>query len=221
MNMQYRKGQIVGYVEASDRLAVPAAPDSWHVLQVMPGRDAKVIKAFAERCISGWSPIVVHFVQRGNGQQARRPHLGRRIEKAFLPGLIFLPDFELGRLGEIRSIPDVDNLLNFGELRSWLNATEMQLLRDIVKIENLLPSRRRWALAQLFLKYGFISVAQAEDETKLRVGRQIRVADGVFSGLRGLIERIDSNGRLSAYVGDGKHGVKVSGLTEAQIELID
>ncbi|MHC2241070.1 hypothetical protein [Bradyrhizobium elkanii] len=47
MNMQYRKGQIVGYVEASGRLSVPAMPESWRVLQVMPGRDAKVIKAFA------------------------------------------------------------------------------------------------------------------------------------------------------------------------------
>ncbi|UGY16900.1 hypothetical protein HAP48_0005190 [Bradyrhizobium septentrionale] len=63
---------------------------------------------------------------------------------AGLPQL--LDGFELGRLAEIRSIPDVDNLLEFGELRSWLNATEMQLLRDIVKIENMLPSRRRWAL---------------------------------------------------------------------------
>ncbi|MGY4259741.1 transcriptional antiterminator NusG [Bradyrhizobium sp. USDA 4516] len=220
MNMQYRKGQIVGYVEASGRLSVPATPESWRVLQVMPGRDAKVIKAFGERCISGWSPTVVHFVERGSGQPARRPHLGRRIEKPFLPGLIFLPDFELGRLGEIRSIPDVDNLLEFGELRSWLNPTEMQLLRDIVKIENMLPSRRRWALAQLFLRYGFISVAEVKDQTEMRVGREIRVAEGLFSGFRALIERIDSKGRLSVLVSDGKHGVKVSGLTEAQIELI-
>lgn len=221
MNMHYEKGQFVGYVGIRQHQAVPATPETWRVLQVAPGRDAKVIKAFAERCISGWSPTVVSAVRRGNGQPARRPHLGRLISKPFLPGLIFLPDFELQRLGEIRSIPDVDNLLEFGKLRSWLNATEMQLLRDIVAIENMLPSRRKWALVQLYLKYGFISVAEAEDETKLKIGRRIRVADGLFSGLMALIERIDSNGRLSVYVEDGKHGVKVSGLTEAQIELID
>lgn len=221
MSMQYFKGQFVGYVPTRDLEAVPASPQSWRVLQVNPGRDAKVIKAFGERCISGWSPIVVHFVQRGSGAPARKPHLGRRVEKPFLPGLIFLPDFELDRLCEIRSIPDVDNLIDFGTVRSWLNPTEMRLIRDIVVIENMLPSRRRWALAQLFLKYGFITAAAAEDDTKLRVGRQVRVADGLFSGFRALIERVDSNGRLSVYVENGKRGVKVSGLTETQIELID
>ncbi|MGL3208705.1 transcription termination/antitermination protein NusG [Bradyrhizobium sp. BR 1433] len=221
MNMDYEVGQFVGYVTIREQQAVPAAPAAWHVLQVAPGRDAKVIKAFGERCISGWSPTVAHAVSRGTGQPARKPHLGRLIVKPFLPGLIFLPDFEMDRLGEIRSIPDVDDLLEFGELRSWLNAEEMRLLRDIVAIENMLPSRRKWALVQLYLKYGWISAKDAEDETKLKVGRRIRIADGLFSGLRALIERIDSNGRLSVYVEDGKRGVKVSGLTETQIELID
>lgn len=218
--MIYKIGDFVGYVPIEEALCVPAAPQTWRVLQVMPGRDAKVMKAFGERCISGWSPIITHFVQRGSGAPARRPHLGRRIEKPFLPGLIFLPDFELQRLGEIRSIPDVDNLLDFGKLRSWLNVTEMQLIRDIVVIENMLPSRRKWALAQLLLKYGFITAKAAEVEPDLRVGREVRVSDGLFSGFRALIERIDSSGRLSVYVDDGKRGVKVSGLTETQIELI-
>lgn len=224
MNMVYVKGQFVGYVTGMERRqAVPTAPQSWRVLQVNPGRDAKVMKAFADRYISAWSPTVVHFVQRGVGGPARKPHLGRRVEKPFLPGLIFLPDFELDRLGEIRSIPDVDNLLEFGGLRSWLNPTEMQFMREIVVIENMLPSRRKWALAQLLLKWGFIDArmaAAAEDDTSVKVGRHVRVADGVFAGLRALIERVDSRGRLSVYVEDGKRGVRVSGLTEAQIELI-
>ncbi|MCD9294943.1 hypothetical protein LUI11_15375 [Bradyrhizobium diazoefficiens] len=219
--MVYKIGDFVEYVTTKEHQAVPAIPQSWRVLQVMPGRDAKVIKAFGERCISGWSPTVVHFIQRGTSSHARKPHLGRRIEKPFLPGLIFLPEFELDRLGEIRSIPDVDNLLEFGKLRSWLNATEMQLIRDIVAIENMLPSRRKWALAQLYLKYSFVGAKKVEDEATIRVGRHVRVADGLFTGFRALIERIDSSGRLSVYVENGKRGVKVNGLTETQIELID
>lgn len=219
--MVYKIGDFVEYVATTDRQAVPAMPQSWRVLQVMPGRDAKVIKAFGERCISGWSPTVVHFLQRGTGAPARKPHLGRRIERPFLPGLIFLPDFELEWLGEIRSIPDVEGLLEFGKLRSWLNPTEMQLIRDIVAIENMLPSRRKWALAQLYLKYGFLGANRVQEEAAIRVGRHVRVADGLFVGFRALIERIDSSGRLSVYVEDGKRGVKVSGLTETQIELID
>lgn len=225
MNMQYTKGQIVGYVAIDCECpSVPVVPDRWRVLCVFPGREAKVVKAMGERGISGWSPTVVHFVRRDNGSPARKPHLGRRIEKPFLPGLIFLPEFELLRLAEIRSIPDVDNLLELGGLRSWLNPTEMRLIRDIVAIENMLPSRRKWALAQLFLKYGFISarvVEAMEEEGKLKAGRSVRVAEGLFSGFRALVERVDSKGRLSVYVDDGKRGVRLSGLTETQIELID
>jgi transcriptional antiterminator NusG len=219
--MAYQIGDFVEYVTASDQPSVPAMPHSWRLLQVMPGRDAKVMKAFRERCISGWSATVVSYVKRGTGDLARKPHLGRRVEKPFLPGLIFLPDFELDRLGEIRSIPDVDNLLDFGKLRSWLYPSEMQFVREIVVIENMLPSRRKSALMQLLVRYGFVTEAAAKEETKLTVGREIRVADGLFSGFVALIERIDSSGRLSVYVKDGKRGVKVNGLTETQIELID
>ncbi|MEY9703733.1 transcriptional antiterminator NusG [Bradyrhizobium diazoefficiens] len=221
MNMHYEIGQFVGYVTASELQSVPAVPRTWSILQVMPGRDAKVMKAFRERCISGWSPTIVSFIKRGTRDLARKPHLGRRVEKPFLPGLIFLPEFELRRMGEIRSIPDVDNLLDFGKLRSWLYPSEMQFVREIVAIESMLPSRRKPALMQLFVKYGFVTEAVAEEETSLKVGREVRVADGLFSGFLALIERIDSSGRLSVYVKDGKRGVKVNGLTETQIELID
>ncbi|MET4091273.1 hypothetical protein [Bradyrhizobium sp. S3.5.5] len=172
----------------------------------------------AARRIVGWRDS---FVSRGTRALARRPHLGRRVEKPFLPGLIFLPEFEVRRFNEIRSIPDVDSLVDFGKLRSWLYPSEMQFVREIVVVENLLPSRRKAALLQRFVRYGFVEAEVAEEEVNLKVGREIRVADGLFSGFVALIERIDSSGRLSLYVRDGKRGVKVTGLTETQIELID
>ncbi|GIQ73208.1 transcription termination/antitermination protein NusG [Bradyrhizobium sp. RD5-C2] len=201
MNMQYRKGQIVGYVSVSDEFgAVPAAPASWHLLRVAPGRDARVMRTFDDRGVSGWSLTVTSVVNRASGRDARRPHLGRKVVRPFLPGLIFLPDFELRRIDQIRAIDDVDNLLQIGTLRCWLKPEEMQLMRDIAACEGLPPSQRKQA--------------------RLVINQRIAIVDGLFAGFRALIERIDSNGRLTVYVEDGKRGVKVSGLTETQIELI-
>ncbi|WP_375778765.1 hypothetical protein ACE103_06485 [Bradyrhizobium sp. ma5] len=55
---------------------------------------------------------------------------------------------------------------------------------------------------------------------RLTINQLIAIIDGLFAGFRALIERIDSNGRLTVYVEDGKRVVKVSGSTETQIELI-
>ncbi len=201
MNMQYRKGQIVGYVSVSDEFAaVPVTPASWHLLRVAPGRDARVMRAFEDRSFSGWSLTVTSVVNRTTGRDARRPHLGRKIVRPFLPGLIFLPDFELRRIDQIRAIDDVDNLLQIGTLRCWLKPEEMQLMRDIAICEGLPPSQRK--------------------QVRLAINQRIAIVDGLFAGFRALIERIDSNGRLTVYVEDGRRGVKVSGLTETQIELI-
>lgn len=215
-------GQIVGYVPVDCEFpSVPVEPQRWYPLAVTPGRDGKVMKEFERLGYSGWSPGIVKFINRSTSDPARRPHLGRRTVRPFLPGLILLPDFELPNLGAIRCIHDVDNIVDLGgTLRKWLNVTEMNLLRDLVVIENMLPSRRRGALMQLFVKYGFITVAQIVEEPTM-VGRKIRVVDGLFAGLLGLIERVDSHSRLSVYVEAGKRGVKVNGLTETQIELID
>ncbi|MFK4622550.1 transcription termination/antitermination protein NusG [Bradyrhizobium diazoefficiens] len=199
--MQYIKGQIVAYVPVSlDAISVPVHPERWYPLCVTPGRDGKVIKAFEERGFSGWSPMVISFVNRATGDAARRPHLGKRVVKPFLPGLILLPDFELVNLGRIRSLPDVDNLLNTGGLRSWLNRAEIAVLRDIVAAESLAPSQRKRA--------------------QLKISQRVQIAAGLFVGFNALIEAIDSKGRLKLYVEDGRRGVTVSGLTETQVEVI-
>ncbi|MGN8547650.1 transcription termination/antitermination protein NusG [Bradyrhizobium sp. 13971] len=201
MNMQYRKGQIVGYVPISDEFAaVPMTPACWHLLRVTPGRDVRVMRAFEERGFSGWSLTVTSVVNRKTGRDARRPHLGRKIVRPFLPGLIFIPDFELRRIDQIRAVDDVDNLLQIGTLRCWLKPEEMQLLRDIAACEGLPPSQRKLV--------------------RLAINQRVAIVDGLFAGFRALIERIDSSGRLTVYVESGKRGVKVSGLTETQIELI-
>jgi transcriptional antiterminator NusG len=201
MNMLYKIGDHVGYVSVDcDFASVPADPDRWYPLCIFSGCDAKVMKAFAERGFNGWSPTVTSFASRTTGRAARKPHLGRRIVRPFLPGWILLPDFELPKLGLIRNIPGVDDLLRMDWCRPYFNRAEIAILRDIVAAESLPPSQRKRA--------------------QVEIGQRVRIAEGAFSGFNALIEAVDSKGRLNVYVEAGERGVKVSNLTDTQIEVI-
>lgn len=196
MNMHYEIGQFVGYVSAADRrLAVPL-PQLWYILKVTPGRDGKVMQAFWQRNISAYRPTIVRTVDRRTGAEARRPHLGKTIIKAFLPGLIFLPDFELDNLDEIESVDDVEGLLQVGPCLARLKVEEMQVVRLLSQAYNVPLGQRKYALHQL-----------------------VRITDGPMAGLVGQIERLDSNGRLKVFLDAVMRGVSAD-VAETQIEPV-
>jgi hypothetical protein len=58
MNMQYRKGQIVGYVPVTSEPVALPIPKRWYFLRVHPNGKFKVMKAFRQRDISGWLPLM-------------------------------------------------------------------------------------------------------------------------------------------------------------------
>lgn len=226
MNMIYRKGDFVGFVDLSARRLELALPQRWFVRRCAPGRDAKVIEQMKLLDVSGWSPVRVRHVDRRTGKDAVRPHLGRRVESPFLPGLIFIPDFETGN-------PALEQLDYISE---WLEVTAAgKPLGD--------PSSRHFEIAdrygQRVLPRNIIASLSIAEMAALReilagenaprsgrahrgngkfaVGETIYVAEGHFAGFAAKVERLDSRGRLRAFIAALMGGISVD-LSETQVE---
>lgn len=192
----YEIGKFVETVARADvSLSVPL-PLHWHILRVVPGRDSLVIRAMYRRGYSGYSLTVSRSFDRNTGLEARRPHLGKLIVKAFLPGLIFIPDFELARISEIQDLENVDGLFRVGPSLPKLKNSDIRMLHMLSGAQSLPLGQRKYAVAQL-----------------------VRLVDGPFAGFVGKIERLDSHGRLKVFIDTVMRGASVA-VTEAQIEPV-
>ena len=176
--MEYRKGQIVGYVPInSEPIAVPL-PRRWYILRTHPNREFKVMKAFKLRNISAYLPVLTSMhefrrYRRGFEWIERRNVIGPLIS-----GIVLIPDFE----AEAESWKDVDGaagLLRFGDFTPYLTP---KLFNDIRKIEDIgnTPKSKR--------------------EHLFEIGQLTRVVSGPFRSFCGRVERFDSKGRLSVGV---------------------
>jgi len=105
--------------------------------QLLPGRDRRVMAELSLRNVCAWSPLIERFIDRKSGRSVARPHLGRRVISPFLPGLIFVPDFELDHPALCdRTIGDLGDLLRVGECVASLKVEHMAALRKIVDVVN-------------------------------------------------------------------------------------
>lgn len=188
----HRIGDVVGYVKIVRRLEVPL-PQKFFILRVTPGRDAKVIAALEHRDISAWSPRLVRFRDRRTGNDARAPHLGRRIVKALLPGLIFIPDFDAHR---VERMDYVEGWLQLGPRVAELSIEGMSKLVEIEAALNSQGKQRKIALEQL-----------------------VRITTGRFADFVGKVERLDSGGRLKVFIEALMSGASVI-VEEAQVEPV-
>ncbi|MGX0963176.1 transcriptional antiterminator NusG [Bradyrhizobium japonicum] len=179
---------------AARGLAAPEAKH-WHLLDVYPGREQKVMRWFRYYGIDGWYPIEISYVRRGIGGPARKPHLGRRVFRPLVPGLIFVPDYE-----RVPALPDVDGFHHVGDCLARMSVEDMARLRDIEAYLNTPRSERR-------------------HRGKLSVGELVRVVDGPFFDFVGRLERLDSRGRLTVLIDAFKRSVSLQ-MDEMQIEPI-
>jgi transcriptional antiterminator NusG len=198
MNMEYRKGQIVGYVqlEPDGPLVVPM-PRRWHLLRVYPNRESKVMKAFRRDNVSAYLPLHIRTISRRTGEIARKPHLGRRVVTPLIPGLIFVPDFELDRYHLIKATDGVDDFVHFGPCLATLSLEAFAELREIE---------------------AFLAIPRGQ--RKFKVGDRVRFKGGLFIDFVGVVERLDSRGRLKVFLDAVKRGVSISTM-EMQVELED
>lgn len=181
----------------SELLTAEPVPSCWHLLDVYPGRERDVMRWFGYHGLSGWYPVEISFVKRGGGL-ARKPHLGRRLVKPLVPGLIFVPDTE--RSNDMLSFPSVEGFHRIGDCLARMSPADMATLRDIEAYLNT-PRVGRGM------------------RRKLTVGDVLRVLDGPFCDFVGRLERLDSKGRLTILLDAFKRSVSVQ-MDETQVEQI-
>jgi transcriptional antiterminator NusG len=174
MNMEYVRGEIVGYVPVDEPIAVPM-PLRWYILRTHPGREAKVMKAFRLRNISAYLPLMTQT------QEFQRYHRGRewverkQVVSPLILGAVLIPDFE-ERWACWKGIDGAIGILRFGEFTPCLTH---KLFRDIRLIE---------AIA---------NTPKSKREHKFEIGQLVRVLNGPFQYFSARVERIDTGGRLS------------------------
>ena len=189
---KYRIGDVVDHVPIVRRLELPL-PNKFFILRVTPGRDAKVMAALEQRDIAAWSPRLVRFRDRRTGNDARAPHLGRRIVKPMLPGLIFIPDFDAHR---VERMDYVEAWLQLGPRVAELSIEGMSKLVEIEAALNSQGRQRKVALKQL-----------------------VAITSGQFADFVGKVERLDSGGRLKVFIEALMGGASVI-VDEAQVEPV-
>jgi transcription antitermination factor NusG len=195
MNMQYVRGQFVGYVPIEEPISVPSAPKRWYILCVTPGRDGRVVDALKRRGACAYSPTVVRYIDRRTRLETRKPHVGKRVEKPFLPGLAFVPDFDVDNPA-LQRVDDIGDFLKIGEHFATLSAADMTVVRGIVAAFNVPLGVRDYAIGQL-----------------------IRIVEGPMADFVGQVQRLDSKGRLKVFVEAFSRGASVT-VTEAQVEPV-
>lgn len=198
MNMHYEIGQFVGMVPAAEPVAVPVTPERWCMLSVTPGRDARVVRRLLDRGICAYSPTIVRYIDRRTKIESRKPHLGKRVERPFLAGMIFVPEFD-ARNPAIKRIDDVGEWLTIdeddGPRFASLAPADMAVVRDLVAAENAPFGMRDYALQQM-----------------------VQIVDGPLAGFVGQVGRLDSHSRLTVFV-DALRGASVQ-LSETQVEPV-
>jgi hypothetical protein len=117
MNMHYEMGQFVGYMPIEEPISVPVSPERWFMLGVTPGRDARVVNALTRRGACAYSPTVVRYIDRRTKVESRKPHLGKRVERPFLAGMVFVPDFDVSNPASSGSTTSASGSRSIGRLR--------------------------------------------------------------------------------------------------------
>ncbi|XUM25063.1 transcription termination/antitermination protein NusG (plasmid) [Bradyrhizobium oligotrophicum S58] len=207
----YEVGDFVEFVDLIERAGPVEAPmpKCWYVLQTFAGKEAKVMRAFHDRKMSAYCPMM-------RKTMLRRGRKVDRVEPLFAQ-LIFVPDFQV--VDSILHVEGVDGLLKFGDWcavlpdrapddrvptapqgrlvrRSTKSVPDMAGVRELERIANIPVGRRR----RMF-----------------KTGQLVRVVDGPFSSFIGQIDRLDSRGRLAILLDIFSRGTPVI-LDEGQIE---
>lgn len=187
--------RIGDYVDpAPEPVRVVARPLCWFILRTHPLKEFRVSDIFERNGISFYLPLFVRLFTR----HARCGSAGRMVSRraALFPGLLFIPDFEVARLGWIKSLGGVAGLLHLGDQPARLTP---ELIGGVRAIEVALRSRR----GQRMPRYAN--------------GDRVRIIRGPFEGWKGRIDRLDGNGRIRVLLEAIKREIPVD-ATEDHVE---
>jgi transcription antitermination factor NusG len=225
MNMVYAKGQFVGCVAVErERLDAPV-PQRWYLRQCLPGKDARVMMRLSMLGVSAWSPTIVRHIDRRTGKVARKPHLGRRVATPFLPGLIFVPDFELRNpLMRDRAVQDLGDYMRVaisgcGRI-ARASETDAVVLRDEYQFVTLSVEMMAQLRDIVNAENGARVGRGHRGPVKYKPGDRVYIVDGSSQlfAFEAVVKRgVDSKGRLKAFIAALMGGVSVD-LSETQVE---
>ena len=196
VNMEYQKGQIVGYVDVN-QLRGPMEtpmPERWYVLRTFPNKERKVMEAFEDRNISAYFPTVRERQRITRRRGGHSFDTWREINPPLFSGIIFIPDFQAKRGGV--KVDGVEGYFRMGDCYPYLTPKLMEDVRTLAAIGNLPAARKRrlWT-----------------------IGQRVYVKDGPFRLFNGQIGSLDSKGRLTVLLEIFARMTPVT-LDESQIE---
>lgn len=192
MNMIYKIGDHVGYVPVDDMIAVPL-PKRWYMLRVFPNREAKVMKAFHQRNISGYLPVLTTMQEITRYRRGYEWIERRNVVQPLITGCVLVPDFEVEVQGW-KGVEGIIGILRFGDFTPMLTPKLFEDVRNIEAIGNTPKSKR---------------------ERYFEIGQLVRVLSGPFRDFSARVERFDSKTRLSV-------GVEIFGrITPIEIDESD
>lgn len=196
---EYVRGEIVGSVDLA-RLhgprEVPAAPALWYLLRVYPHLQLRVMKTFRERNISAWLPMHTETRSVSRYNRGYEKILTQQVVAPLISGLIIMPDFE-AKLGRCFDVDGVIDVLRVGDCVPVLRPQDITDLRNIEAIGNTPKSKR---------------------ERKFELGELVRVKTGPFAYFCGVVERLDSTGRVSVDLSLFGRVTQIS-IDESDLEL--
>jgi transcriptional antiterminator NusG len=164
-------------------------PKLWYMIRVMPNRELTVQDKLLTRG-------VCVYVPRETWSQRTVWNRRRICERPIFDGVIFVPDFD----ADIRRLRGyTDGLIGFVRFGDRAACAAAQIMEAIHRIEE-----------RLRLPLG---------KRKFAAGQQVRVISGPFGYFEGMIERLDSHGRLKVLLHVFERQVSVE-LEEAQIEPV-
>jgi transcriptional antiterminator NusG len=164
-------------------------PKLWYMIRVMPNREFAVQDKLLARGVCAYVP-------RETWSQRTAWNRRRICEKPIFDGVIFVPDFD----ADIRRLRGyADGLVGFVRFGDRAASAGRQVMDAIHRIEE-----------RLRLPLG---------KRKLAAGQQVRVISGPFGYFEGMIERLDSHGRLKVLLHVFERQVSVE-LEETQIEPV-
>lgn len=195
----YVRGEIVGAVDLEllhGPREVPIAPARWYLLRVYPHLQLKVMKTFRQRNISAWLPMQTETRSVSRYNRGYEKILTQQVVVPLVSGLIIMPDFEVN-LGRYEAVDGVIDVLRVGDCVPVLRPQDVVDLRNIEAIGNTPKSKR---------------------ERKFELGELVRVTTGPFALFCGVVERLDSTGRVSVDLSLFGRVTQIS-IDESDLEL--
>jgi transcription termination/antitermination protein NusG len=175
----YEKGEFVEIVDLSQfgPFEVPM-PKRWYALRTHSKRETRVMRTFRQRNISAYFPEVIESKTVTRVRHGYSLDIKRNVTSPLFAGIIFIPDFQK-TLGGVLDVEGVDNYFMMGDCIPYLTPRLMADVRILAALGNIPASRKKrlWKMGEL-----------------------VRVTDGPFRSSNGLVDRLDSTGRLKILV---------------------